>query len=101
MRQVFVSKSGRILVENRRRGTPWRVLLIHVAYSLISTSYETSAVAVPRADLPNRMRHATKLARMGWERLRERGLEETLRKARVREASPHRPAIALRAWCAR
>jgi len=86
MQQVFLSKSGRILVEEAPAPEhgPGEVR-IDVAYSLISTGTETAAVSAPRPDLRTRVASAARLARMGVQRLRERGLEETLRKARVRE----------------
>lgn len=86
MRQVFLSKSGQILVEDAPAPEhgPGEVL-IDVGYSLISTGTETSSVARAQVDLRERLQRAGRLARMGMERLRERGLEETLRKARVRE----------------
>ena len=86
MRQVFLSKSGQILVAEAPAPEcgPGEVL-IGVAWSVISTGTEARQVEEPNPDLGMRLRHAVKLGRMGLRRLRERGLEETLRKARVRE----------------
>lgn len=86
MRQVFLSKSGEILVEEAPAPDLGAgEVLIDVAYSLISTGTETASVARANADVRERISRALKLARLGIERLQERGLEETLRKARVRE----------------
>lgn len=84
MRQVFLSKSGSILVEEVPAPSlgPGEVL-VDVAYSVISTGTETSQVA--ESDLGSRIAHSLQLARLGAERLRSAGLQETLRKARVRE----------------
>lgn len=86
MRQVFLSKSGQILVEEAPAPDPGPgEALIDVAFSLISTGTETSSVATAKADLRERITRAVRLAKLGAQRLQERGLEETLRKARVRE----------------
>ncbi|CAG0960136.1 Glucose--fructose oxidoreductase [Myxococcaceae bacterium] len=86
MRQVFLSKSGQILVEEAPAPECGRgEVLVDVAYSLISSGTETASLAAASADLRERIERAAKLARLGLERLRERGLDELLRKARVRE----------------
>ncbi len=84
MRQVFLSKSGAILVEDAPAPAcgPGEVA-IDVAYSVISTGTETASLA--GADLRSRLDKAIGKARLGVDRLRTRGLEEVLRKARVRE----------------
>jgi len=86
MRQVFLSKSGKILVAEAPAPEcgPGEVL-IGVAWSVISTGTETRQVEERNPDFGVRLRHAVKLGRMGLQRFWERGLEETLRKARVRE----------------
>jgi predicted dehydrogenase/threonine dehydrogenase-like Zn-dependent dehydrogenase len=58
-------------------------VLIDVAYSVISTGTETAGVA--SRDLRSRALGAVRLARLGAQRLRAAGIEETLRKARLRE----------------
>jgi predicted dehydrogenase/threonine dehydrogenase-like Zn-dependent dehydrogenase len=84
MRQVFLSKSGSLLVEEvPAPGCGPGEVLIDVAWSLISTGTETAAVA--DRDLRSRLESALRLARLGAARLRSAGLQETLRKARVRE----------------
>jgi predicted dehydrogenase/threonine dehydrogenase-like Zn-dependent dehydrogenase len=95
VRQVFLSKSGEVLVDE----APAPALgagevLIDVAYSLISTGTETAALA--RGDLRSRIDSALRLARAGAERLHSAGLEETLRKARSRGeiASPSGYSVA-------
>ena len=86
MRQVFLSKSGQILVEDAPAPEVGAgEVLVEVAYSLISTGTETASVASAKADLGERIARAVRLAKLGAQRLQERGLEETLRKARVRE----------------
>lgn len=86
MRQVFLSKSGQILVEDAPAPEVGAgEVLVEVAYSLISTGTETASVATAKADLVERIARAVRLAKLGAQRLQERGLEETLRKARVRE----------------
>jgi polar amino acid transport system substrate-binding protein len=84
VRQVFLSKSGAIQVEDAPAPAcgPGEVA-IDVAYSVISTGTETASLA--GADLRSRVDQALAKARLGVERLRTRGLEEVLRKARVRE----------------
>jgi len=84
VRQVFLSKSGAIQVEDAPAPAcgPGEVA-IDVAYSVISTGTETASLA--GADLRSRVDAALAKARLGVERLRTRGLEEVLRKARVRE----------------
>jgi predicted dehydrogenase/threonine dehydrogenase-like Zn-dependent dehydrogenase len=84
MRQVFLSKSGSVLVEEvPAPGCGPGEVRIDVAWSLISTGTETAAVA--GRDLQSRVESALRLARLGAARLRSAGLTETLRKARVRE----------------
>ncbi|MBS1107377.1 MAG: gfo [Deltaproteobacteria bacterium] len=84
LRQVFLSRSGAIQVEDAPAPAcgPGEVR-IDVAHSVISTGTETSALASP--DLRARLDRAVGMARMGAERLRTRGLQEVLRKARVRD----------------
>jgi predicted dehydrogenase/threonine dehydrogenase-like Zn-dependent dehydrogenase len=84
LRQVFLSRSGAIQVEEAPAPAcgPGEVR-IDVAHSVISTGTETSALASP--DLRARLDRAAAMARMGAERLRTRGLQEVLRKARVRD----------------
>jgi polar amino acid transport system substrate-binding protein len=84
LRQVFLSRSGAIQVEDAPAPAcgPGEVR-IDVAHSVISTGTETSALASP--DLRARLDRAAAMARMGAERLRTRGLQEVLRKARVRD----------------
>jgi predicted dehydrogenase len=84
VRQVFLSKSGAIQVDDAPAPAcgPGEVA-IDVAFSVISTGTETASMA--GADLRSRLDKAIGKARIGFERLRTRGLEEVLRKARVRE----------------
>lgn len=84
MRQVFLSKSGAIQVEETPApGCGAGEVQIDVAYSVISTGTETASMA--GADLRSRLDKAMKMARLGVTRLRTRGLDEVLRKAKVRE----------------
>jgi polar amino acid transport system substrate-binding protein len=84
VRQVFLSKSGAIQVEEAPAPACGAgEVLIDVAYSVISTGSETSAMA--STDLRARLDKTLELARIGVERLRTRGLQDVLRKARVRE----------------
>ena len=84
MRQVFLSKSGSIQVEDAPAPACGAgEVVIDVAWSVISTGTETASLA--GTDLRARLDNALKLARMGVDRLRTRGLQEVLRKARVRE----------------
>jgi len=85
MRQVFLSKTGSIFVDD----APAPALgagevLIEVAFSVISTGTETSRVA--DTDLKSRLAAGWKTARLGADRLRSAGFDETLRKARARDA---------------
>ncbi len=84
MRQVFLSKSGAIQVEDAPAPAcgPGEVA-IDVAYSVISTGTETASVAA--TDLRSRVARVRKMARLGVERLRTNGLDEVLRKAKLRE----------------
>jgi predicted dehydrogenase/threonine dehydrogenase-like Zn-dependent dehydrogenase len=85
MRQVFLSKSGSIFVGDApvpALGTG--EVLIEVAFSVISTGTEASRVA--ETDLKSRLITGWQTARLGAERLRSAGIEETLRKARARDA---------------
>jgi hypothetical protein len=61
-----------------------REVLIEVAFSVISTGTEASRVA--ETDLKSRLITGWQTARLGAERLRSAGIEETLRKARARDA---------------
>jgi polar amino acid transport system substrate-binding protein len=84
VRQVFLSKSGAIQVEEAPApGCGPGEVLIDVAYSVISTGTETASMV--GADLRSRLDQAMKMARLGVTRLRTRGLDEVLRKAKVRE----------------
>jgi len=84
MRQVFLSKSGAIQVEDASAPAcgPGE-LAIDVAFSVISTGTETASVAA--TDLRSRITQVRKMARLGFERLRTSGLDEVLRKANLRE----------------
>ncbi len=84
MRQVFLSKSGAIQVEDAPAPAcgPGEVA-IDVAFSVISTGTETASVAA--TDLRSRATQVRKMARLGFERLRTSGLDEVLRKAKLRE----------------
>jgi len=84
VRQVFLSKTGAIQVEEAPAPACGAgEVLIDVAYSVISTGSETSAMS--SGDLRARLDKTLELARIGVERLRTRGLQDVLRKARVRE----------------
>lgn len=84
MRQVFLTKSGAIQVEDAPApGCGAGEVVIDVAYSVISTGTETSSLT--GTDLRTRLEKTLEMARLGVERLRTRGLDEVLRKARVRE----------------
>ncbi len=84
MRQVFLSKSGAIQVEEAPApGCGPGEVAIDVAFSVISTGTETAALA--SRDLRARVDRAMEMAKLGMERLRTRGLQEVLRKAKVRE----------------
>ena len=85
MRQVFLSKSGAIQVEEAPApGCGAGEVLIDVAWSVISTGTETAPVA--DRDLRSRFETALRLARLGAAAAAQRaGSQETLRKARVRE----------------
>jgi threonine dehydrogenase-like Zn-dependent dehydrogenase len=84
VKQVFLSKSGKIAVEDAPAPScgPGEVA-IDLAHSVISTGTETASLTRP--DLHSRMQRALKLAQLGVDRLRTRGLADVLRKARVRE----------------
>ena len=84
MRQVFLSKSGAIQVEDAPAPAcgPGEVA-IDVAFSVISTGTETASVTA--TDLRSRVAQMRKMAKLGVERLRTSGLDEVLRKAKVRE----------------
>jgi predicted dehydrogenase/threonine dehydrogenase-like Zn-dependent dehydrogenase len=84
VRQVFLSKSGAILVEETPApGCGAGQVAIDVAWSVISTGTETASVA--GTDLRARIEKTLAMARVGVERLRTRGLDEVLRKAKLRE----------------
>jgi len=84
VRQVFLTKSGTIQVEDAPSPACGAgEVVVDVAYSVISTGTETASLA--GGDLRSRLDKAMKMARLGVTRLRTRGLDEVLRKAKVRE----------------
>lgn len=84
MRQVFLSKSGGVQVEDAPApGCGTGEVVIDVAWSVISTGTETASLA--GTDLRARLDNAVKMARLGAERLRTSGVQEVLRKAKLRE----------------
>jgi polar amino acid transport system substrate-binding protein len=84
VRQVFLTRSGTIEVDDAPAPACGDgEIAIDVAYSVISTGTETASLV--GADLRSRLDKTLEMARMGAERLRTRGLQEVLRKARVRE----------------
>jgi len=84
VRQVFLTKSGAIAVEDAPvPACGAGEVAIDVAWSVISTGTETGSLT--GADLRARIGKTLEMARLGVERLRTRGLDEVLRKARVRD----------------
>lgn len=84
MRQVLIRKDGTVVVEEVPAPAlgPGEIL-VDVASSVISTGTETGGLA--GGDLRSRVETALRLARLGAARLREAGLEETLRKVKARD----------------